>query len=262
MPIPSPHRATLAISGDDRFTFLQGLITNDINIAKNGQPLYACLLTAQGKFLHDFLIIPDGDRLLLTPEADRLPDLKKRLTMYKLRSKVMLEELPEHKLYHILPGAPPPPNSIKDPRHPDLGSILVTDAALDASAPYDQYDQHRIRLGLPDGSRDMIPEKAILLENKVDKFNGISFNKGCYLGQELTARTHYRGLVRKHLTPVSINGPVPTFDAPINLGDKVVGHMRSINGDVGLAMIRQQDENGSLPHGEMHCGEIILRILT
>lgn len=293
MPILSPHRATLAISGDDRFTFLQGLITNDINIAKNGQPLYACLLTAQGKFLHDFLIIPDGDRLLLTPEAERLLDLKKRLTMYKLRSKVTLEELLEYKLYYALPqelilrrrpgsqseyvsnaeldscrdpglrrGTSLEGGWLQDPRHQNLGSILVTDTTIEITAPYDQYDQHRLRLGIPDGSRDMMPEKAILLENKIDQFNGISFDKGCYLGQELTARTHYRGLVRKHLTPVSITGPAPEFDAALKFGDKTVGHMRSSSGDVGLALLRQQDDNGLLPQGDMHCGETILRILT
>ena len=100
------------------------------------------------------------------------------------------------------------------------------------------YDRLRLSLGVPDGSRDLPVEKAILLENGFDELNAIDWNKGCYMGQELTARTRYRGLVRKRLMPVAIAGEAPAPGTPLMLGDKEAGEMRSALGDVGLAMVR------------------------
>ena len=100
------------------------------------------------------------------------------------------------------------------------------------------YDRLRISLGVPDGSRDLPVERAILLENGFDELNAIDWDKGCYMGQELTARTRYRGLVRKRLMPVTIEGPAPEFGAPLLLGDKEAGEMRSASGDIGLALVR------------------------
>jgi folate-binding protein YgfZ len=102
----------------------------------------------------------------------------------------------------------------------------------------EDYDHLRISLGVPDGSRDLPVEKAILLENGFDELNAIDWDKGCYMGQELTARTRYRGLVRKRLMPVAIEGPAPEFGAPLLLGDKEAGEMRSASGDIGLALVR------------------------
>ena len=107
-----------------------------------------------------------------------------------------------------------------------------------APAAFAAWDEARIRLGLPDGSRDLMVDKSLLLENGFDELNGVDFQKGCYMGQELTARTKYRGLVRKRLMPVTISGPTPEPGAEIRLGDAEAGEMRSACGAVGLAMIR------------------------
>ena len=107
-----------------------------------------------------------------------------------------------------------------------------------AAAPPEDYDRLRLRLGLPDGSRDMVLEKATLLENGFEELNGVDFGKGCFLGQELTARTKYRGLVKKRLLPVDIDGPPPAAGTPVLLEGREAGEMRSSSGGLGLALMR------------------------
>src|SRR5260221_3240146 len=127
-----------------------------------------------------------------------------------------------------------------DPRLAALGGrayLPATNVPAETGTSAD-YDRLRITQGVPDGSRDLPVEKAILLENGFDELNAIDWDKGCYMGQELTARTRYRGLVRKRLMPVTIEGPAPAFGAPLLLGEKEAGEMRSANGELGLALIR------------------------
>ncbi len=141
-----------------------------------------------------------------------------------------------------------------DPRLAEAGiRLILPDSATPPDlAPFDTYDYFRLSLGLPDSGRDLLVEKAIPLENGMDELNAIDWDKGCYMGQELTARTRYRGLVRKRLLPVRIDGPAPAADAPILLNDQEVGVMRSSQGDLGLALLRlekveaAQKENLSL----------------
>ncbi|MDH3336086.1 MAG: folate-binding protein, partial [Rhodospirillaceae bacterium] len=109
------------------------------------------------------------------------------------------------------------------------------------------YDHLRITLGLPDGSRDMTVDRALLLENGFEELGGVSFEKGCYIGQEVTARTRYRGLVKKRLVPVSIDGPAPEPGTPIICDEREVGEMKSSEGDVGLALIRVENINDKTP---------------
>lgn len=121
---------------------------------------------------------------------------------------------------------------------PAEGAASALEAAGFAAAPRTDYDRLRLSLGLPDGSRDLLVEKSILLENGFAELNGVDWDKGCYMGQELTARTRYRGLVKKRLMPVRIQGPAPAPGTPLLLGDKDAGEMRSASGDLGLALIR------------------------
>ncbi len=249
-------RALISLSGADRQPFLQGLVSNDVAKASPERALYAAFLTAQGKYLHDIFIAALGDRLLIDCEAARRPDLLRRLSLYKLRSQVALAEenelavglyFGEGALSALgLPASTgrargePGGMVFVDPRLAALGArAYLPAAALPAeSGTAADYDRLRISLGVPDGSRDLPVEKAILLENGFDELNAIDWDKGCYMGQELTARTRYRGLVRKRLMPVSIEGPAPAFGAPLLLGDKEAGEMRSANGERGLALIR------------------------
>ena len=254
-------RGILAVSGSDRTDFLQGLVSNDIGKVAPGHAVYAALLTPQGKYLHDFFVSEatgeGADMLLLDCELGGLADLQKRLSIYKLRADVSLEDrsgdftvaaiFGEGSIEAAMEGVA----VYADPRLAKAGvrcvlvkadaQTLLEKAGFTATEPAD-YDRLRLTLGLPDASRDLIPEKSILLENGFDELNGIDWDKGCYMGQELTARTKYRGLVKKRLMPVTFVGPPPEPGTPIMLGEKEAGEVRSSqpaeDGGIGLALIR------------------------
>jgi len=236
-----PGRGFLRLSGEDRLKFLQGLVSNDVDAAAPGHAVYNCLLTPQGKFLHDFFLITDGDSLLIECEADRRADLAQRLKMYRLRSKIEIAEA-DYDVFAAFGAAPLVSDMIlyPDPRRPALGTRVALPAGREAGAPipFDSYDRLRIAQAVPDGSRDMEIGKAILLENNIDLLNGIAWDKGCYTGQELTARTRYRGLIKKRLIPVRIVGTAPPIGTPLIEAGSEVGEMRSANGDIGLALLR------------------------
>jgi hypothetical protein len=262
-----PSRGILAIDGPDRAAFLQGLVSNDVTFAGPSRAIYAAFLTPQGKYLHDFLIVELGGKLLIDCEVARLADLQRRLKMYKLRSKVTLEDVSAQ--YSVtaafgpgalealgLPGEAGAAAELgggvvfADPRLPALGARAILPRGTEASvleaagfraAEVADYDRLRLEAGVPDGSRDLIVEKAILLENNLDELNAISWQKGCYMGQELTARTRYRGLVRKRLFPVIVEGTLPEPGTTVMLGDKEAGEMRSGSGDRALALLRLEE---------------------
>ena len=262
-----PDRAVITVAGEDRQAFLQGLISNDTAKITPDRAIYATLLTAQGRFLFDLFIVGEADRYLVDCATSRRADLIKRLSMYKLRSKVTVADADADWCVALLFGegvldriglgrsagtAIAFGNGVAsvDPRLPDLGVRLVlprvtareTLAALSAVEDPDGAAYHRLRieLGVPDATRDLTPEKSILLENGFDELNAIDWQKGCYMGQELTARTRYRGLVRKRLLPVRIEGAAPAPGTPLMLGDQELGEMRSASADgtLGLAMVR------------------------
>src|SRR5438132_8438577 len=256
-------RGVLAVSGPDRRTFLQGLVSNDADKVGPAQARYAALLTAQGKYLHDFTMIEVGDAIWLEAEARRLGDLKRRLSIYRLRAKAALEEQPDLAVAAIFgegalasaglsgePGAARPFASgvaFVDPRlaalgvrcvlpRADLRSTLAAAGLVEAG--FAAYDRRRLGLGIPDGSRDLVVEKSILLESGFDELNGVDWQKGCYIGQELTARTKYRGLIKKRLMPVKIDGPAPAPGTIVTADGREVGEMRSSRDGLGLALLR------------------------
>ncbi|MEA1674228.1 folate-binding protein [Nitrospirillum sp. BR 11163] len=259
-------RGVLALTGPDARVFLQGLITNDVRRVSPSQAIYALLLTAQGKFLHELFLTAQVDAggdetLLIETEAARAPDLLRRLSMYKLRSKVALTDgsarwavgvALDGAVGDAAPGAAwtiatpeGPAIAYVDPRHAGLGLRLLLPRPLAESLPdaADAYARRRLELGVPDGSRDLVPEKSIPLENGMDSLSAVAFDKGCYMGQELTARTHYRALIRKRLMRVTaIDGQaLPPAGTPVVWGDRDVGEMRSSLGAQGLAVLRIED---------------------
>ena len=125
-----------------------------------------------------------------------------------------------------------------DPRLPDAGWRIIATAPLPANANEDDWDRHRLSLGLPDGTRDLEAEKTVLLEAGFDELHGVSWSKGCYMGQELTARTKYRGLVKRRLVPVTVDGPLPAPGTPVLRDGTEVGTMRSGRDGMGLAVLR------------------------
>src|SRR5215468_5019783 len=236
-------RGVLTVSGPDRLPFLQGLVSNDIERVTRDTAYYAALLTAQGKYLHDFVMVEAGESIWLETEAARLGDLKRRLSVYRLRAKVSLEERPDLAVAAVFGEGALAALGLcaalgaRAVLARDRAGCVFADLGL-AEAEFETYDRLRLSFGIPDGSRDLVPEKSILLEAGFDELNGIDWQKGCYVGQELTARTKYRGLIRKRLMPVEIRGPAPAPGTVVTAGGREVGEMRSSCGELGLALLR------------------------
>lgn len=260
---PLPQRSVLRLEGPDRLEFLQGLVSNDVRNVTSEQAVWAALLTPQGRFLFDMFLIADGESLLLEVEAERAQALLKKLQIYRLRSKVTLSPAENWRVFAILPTEEPLSDTgviFTDPRDDAIGQrlLLAPNIALPETlreVDFSVWDQARIRLGLPDGSRDLVPEQALLLENRFEVLNGVDFNKGCYMGQELTARTKYRALIRKSLIPIHATDettPLPESGAPILSAENEVGVLHSCCGPVGLATLRLE----SLEQAPFTCGGI------
>jgi len=257
-------RGVLEIAGADRQVFLQGLVSNDVRKVGPRCAIYAALLTPQGKYLHDFFLVEHGEAIYLDGERARLPDLRRRLSMFKLRAKVTLADASDRFTVAVAfgdgasakLGLPADLGAAArfgtgivytDPRLVELGaramlprsdgSHALEAAGLSRVEPAD-YDRLRLSLGVPDGSRDLVVEKAILLEAGFDELHGVDWDKGCYMGQELTARTKYRGLIKKRLMPVKVDGPLPEPGTIVKLGDHEAGEMRSGRDDRALALLR------------------------
>ena len=242
-----PERGVIELTGEDRVTFLQGLVSNDVAQATPGHAVWAALLTPQGKWLADFFIFAEADRLLLDCAADQVPLLLQRLARFRLRSKVSLRAIENLHVYAAWDGAPAVQAiAAPDPRLPDAGWRILSGITLPTTALEVDWDRHRLGLGLPDGARDLEAEKTVLLEAGFDELHGVSWSKGCYMGQELTARTKYRGLVKRRLMPVSIDGPLPPPGAPVLRDGAEVGTMRSGREAAGLAVLRLDSLEGSL----------------
>ncbi|MDR3538102.1 MAG: folate-binding protein [Acetobacteraceae bacterium] len=250
-----PGRGIIGVTGEDRIAFLQGLVSNDVAQAVPGRAVWAALLTPQGKYLADFFIIADGDRLLLDCEAAQIATLLPRLSRFRLRAKVTLQALPELGVYAAW-DAPPNAGRIvaADPRLPEAGWRVLSEVALPTNASEADWDRHRLGLGLPDGARDLEIEKTVLLEAGFDELHGVSWSKGCYMGQELTARTKYRGLLKRRLVPVTIEGPLPAPGTPVLRDAAEIGTMRSGRDQVGLAVLRLDALSGGL----LTCGDATL----
>ena len=236
---PLPDRGVIAVEGDDRVGFLQGLVSNDIETVQPGRAVWAALLTAQGKWLADFFVFCHADTLLLDCEAQQIPMLIQRLSRYRLRMKASLRAEPQLHV-HVAWDARPDTAGIiaPDPRLPDFAWRLLATEPLPATATPEDWDRHRLAAGLPDGSKDMEPDRSVLLEAGFDELAGVSWSKGCYMGQELTARTKYRGLIKRRLLPVSVEGPLPSPGTPVRGASGEVGTMRSGRAGIGLASLR------------------------
>jgi folate-binding protein YgfZ len=261
-----PGRALLTVAGADRRSFLQGLVSNDVMRAASDHVVWAALLTPQGKFLHEFFIAEIGEVLYLECEAARHDDLKRRLSLYKLRAKVAIGEAPELEVFAAwgagvlaglalagTPGAAAPfagGLAFTDPRLVEMGARLwVPKGAAPPGFPraeFQAWDRHRIALGVPDGSRDIEVEKGILLEAGFEELGGVDFKKGCYVGQELTARTKYRALLKKRLVPLRVEGATP---APGTALPNDAGEIRSVAGDMALALVRLETLDAPLESG-------------
>lgn len=227
-----PGRGLIHLEGEDCIPFLDALVSNDVTAIPAQKCVYACLLTPQGKFLHDFFVHAGDGFLLLDCEGGaRARDLYDRLLKYRLRAKVKISIEETHPVYAIF-GTD---TGTSDPRHPDMGNRSFEKPDGVEEHPFAAWDIKRITLCIPDGSRDLEIERSTLDEGHIDSLNGINWDKGCYVGQELTARMKYRGLGKKHLYTVTFASgvaPEPFTDLPNG------GQMRSSCGDIGLALLK------------------------
>jgi folate-binding protein YgfZ len=229
----------VAVSGPDRVAFLNGLVSNDVARVAHGHAVWAAMLTAQGRYVVDFFIFHDDEILLLDAPAEAVPELVKRLSRYRLRAAVAVEDVSaKYAVYAAWDGLPPAvPVTAPDPRLREAGFRMLSTEPVEETASQAAYDAHRLNLGLPDGPPDLEVEKTLLLEAGFDELNGVDWKKGCYMGQELTARTKYRGLVKKRLVPVVLEGAA-AVGTPVLADGHEVGTIRSSVGPLALAMLR------------------------
>jgi len=233
-------RGVIGIGGADRVAFLNGLVSNDVSLAVPGRAVWAALLSPQGRYIADFFIFHDNEQLLLDAPNQAVADLLRRLSRYRLRAAVHLQDLSEYLgVYAAWDGSPAEmPLSAPDPRLEAAGYRMISALPIPETASQAAYDAHRLSLGLPDGPPDLEPDKTLLLEAGFDELGGIAWDKGCYMGQELTARTKYRGLVKRRLVPVTLESAPPPPGTPVLAEGVEVGSLRSNAGQIGLAMLR------------------------
>ena len=233
-------RAVIALAGADAENFLQGLITNDITKARDGHALYAALLTPQGKILFDFIIAKDGERFLLDCSATRADELAKRLGFYRLRAKV---EIARTDLGVVaMWGDDVTKNAgivFTDPRLPELGQRAIAQRSElpTASASLADYHSHRISLGVPD-SADLPPDTMFALDAGFEELHGVSFTKGCFIGQEVTARMKHRATARRRMLIAEGSGPLPALGTPLMAQHADIGALATAQGMRGLALVR------------------------
>ncbi|WP_170417613.1 CAF17-like 4Fe-4S cluster assembly/insertion protein YgfZ [Ruegeria atlantica] len=225
-----PNRRILRLSGSDTDSFLQGLVTNDLSALDNGL-VYAALLTPQGKYLADFFLKRDEDSVLLDVAEELADGLAKRLGMYKLRANVSIE----NSGLNLRRGTgPAPEGALPDPRHPDMGWRSYSTAP--ESDDGTDWDAIRVRHCIPETGIELTPDSYIL-EAGFEALNGVDFKKGCYVGQEVTARMKHKTELRKGLRSVSVSGSA-AVGTPITSGGKPVGTLFTQSGGRGIAYLR------------------------
>ncbi|XP_038157517.1 putative transferase CAF17 homolog, mitochondrial [Cyprinodon tularosa] len=267
---PLPHRTLLKIEGQDTSPFLQGIITNDMKLLEEPEcaAMYSHMLNVQGRTLYDILLysLKGGGEHGVFLECDSMVEssVLKHLKVYKIRRKVNISLCPELSVWAVLsqqgspnqdtfkPELSDPGKALvweADPRTAQMGWRLVMQSQVDPleiisscqKGDTEDYHRHRYSIGLPEGVNDLPPGVALPLESNLVFMQGISFSKGCYIGQELTARTHHTGVIRKRLMPVRFSSPVQQFGEGATLqtqSGKPAGKHRSGVGELGLSLIR------------------------
>ena len=238
-----PDRGVVAVEGPDASKLLQSLLTNDVSLLDTQPAIHAGLLSPQGKLLFEFFVVRHTDGFLLDVARDQAAALVKRLTLYKLRASVTIRDASEsHRIYAIF-GADMNLNDVivyRDPRLADLGSRVIAPdrATMEATVDAADYHAHRIALGVPEGGKDYVFGDAFAHEALFDQLGGVSFSKGCYVGQEIVSRMEHRGTARKRIVPVSATGGAVVSGDAVHAGDIEIGRIGSVAGSRALAALR------------------------
>jgi tRNA-modifying protein YgfZ len=245
-------RGVVGVTGADAVKLLQGIITNDMDLLSAQPAIHTALLTPQGKILFDFFVVKAPDGFWLEAAADKTADLAKRLTLYRLRAKVDINDRSaEYRVFALWGGAPEAlagaaSTQFPDPRLAALGrrGLTRTPLAPDFTAasralevPAQDYHAHRIALGVPEGGKDYTFGDAFPHDADLDQLHSVSFAKGCFVGQEVVSRMQNRSHVRKRI--VAIVGDAPLLaGAAITAGPAVIGTVGSVAGSDALALVR------------------------
>ena len=237
----------LSIEGEDSSEFLQNLITNDINKCSKDKILYSCLLSPQGKFLSDFFIFKKDERYLIETHSFFFEKLLKKLNMYKLRSKVHVNEVNNLHSYSVFGDLKKDQDTFIlniDPRNKNIGIKLIhlkkNPKILDHLNEINEEKYHEILIQniVPLSHYDLEGNKSLLLENNFENLNSISWDKGCYVGQELTARMKYRALLKKRIYSLAVKEGAPHIEQPIKDEENNYGKIINIENKYILAMLK------------------------
>lgn len=232
-------RRLFTITGKDREPFLQGLVSNDVGRLRDGI-VYAALLTPQGKYLADFFLVPSGEAILLDVRESLADALIRRLSMYRLRADVQIAPSP----LHVTRGlGPAPSGAYPDPRHPALGWRRYATGA--GGAPAIDWEALRVTHCIPETGIELIPDESYILESGFERLNGVDFRKGCYVGQEVTARMKHKTELRKGLVTVAVDAAAPV-GAEIFADGKPVGRIFTQSGGRGIAYLRFDRAEGEM----------------
>ena len=237
-------RCLVSLSGKDVTSFLQGLITNDITLLESQPILYTALLTPQGRYLFDFFIFKKEGIYYCLIECARKEAWIKTLTRYKLRSDVSIQDLSDD--FHLSVATSFSQETFtenvffqaQDPRTKNLGTLIVSNEKHPEECSEEIYKEKRYQLSVAEGSAELTPEKSIILEYHFDERNALSWTKGCYMGQELMARTKHRGGLHKLCFGLEIQENVPCEQGFLYAGDIKVGKMICRTAQFGLGLLR------------------------
>jgi tRNA-modifying protein YgfZ len=273
-----PDRGVVKVAGDDARRFLNGLATNDIGKVAPGKARYAALLTPQGKIVVDFIAAEapgeDGGGFFLDAPRALARALVEKLNFYKLRAKVLVEDLSEVLgVMAVWDGEADSEYGLcyADPRLPALGTRvmlpphLAADAAEDIGAELvapETYEAHRIALGVPRGGEDFAFGDTFPHEADMDQLAGVDFDKGCYVGQEVVSRVEHRNSARNRIVPIAYDDFAPLAGLPVTVGDRQIGHIGSTARGRGLALLRLDRVGDALATGTpITCGGIAIRVV-
>jgi len=247
-------RGVLRVAGEDAEKLLQGVITNDMGLLASQPAIHAALLTPQGKILFEFFVVKArDDGFLLEAAKAKTAELAKRLQMYKLRAKAEIADVSaDYRVLALWGDAPYSAGkatgavSFPDPRLPGLGLRILAEAGFTADvasatnaddASAEDYHAHRISLGVPEGGKDFAFGDAFPHEADMDQLDGVSFDKGCFVGQEVVSRMQHRGGARKRIVPIDGEAPLAS-GAEVTAGTAVIGSVGSVADRRALAMVR------------------------
>lgn len=240
-------RGLLAVTGADARAFLQGMVTCDMAKLTETQALYGAHLTPQGRMVQPFFVYQYQGKIILDCAKDHLMPLAKTLHSYKMRFQIGFEDLTdEWAMFADLTPTTAPLGTcdtsesgmrITDPRLAAMGSRSILPAVTKATLPLEAYHAQRIALCMPE-SADFLPQKTIAGEFCLEYQNGVDYKKGCYIGQEMTARTHFRSPPKKRVVQVHYKGTAPAIGSEVKAGNLPIGHVFSCAGGVGIAIVR------------------------